>query len=76
MVTDEHNGAFWPPEVVLQMVLDASGLAHAGCGDDYLGAIVEVDGAGFVAGDCELEPMEGDGIAPVLKPAPMASSSK
>ena len=44
----EHHGAVAPPEVVLQVVADTSGIAHAAGGDDDLGGLVHVQQLGLL----------------------------
>ena len=58
----EEDGAFRPPQVVLEVVADASGFAHAAGGQDDLGRAVGVDHAGVVAGHADAQPRHIDGV--------------
>ena len=51
LIADEENRTLLPPEVVLQMMLDSSRIAHAARGDNDLRLGVEVDRLGIVAAD-------------------------
>ena len=50
LIAHEHHGALGPPQVVLQVVADASGVAHAGGGDDNFGRLVVVQRPGLLGG--------------------------
>ena len=43
LISHEQNRAFRPPQIVFEVVLDASSIAHAGRRDDHLGLVVAVD---------------------------------
>ena len=58
----EQNGTFRPPQVVLEVVADASGFAHAAGGQDDLGRAVGVDHAGVLAGHADAQPRHVDGV--------------
>ena len=58
----EQDRAFRPPQVVLEVVADASGFAHAAGGQDDLGRAVCVDHAGVIAGHADAQPRHVDGI--------------
>ena len=51
LIADEEDGGLFAPEVVLQMVADAAGVAHAAGGEDDLGRLIEVDGLALLGGD-------------------------
>ena len=59
LIAHEHHGALGPPEVVLQVVADAAGVAHAGGGDDNFGGLVVVEGPGLLGALGEGEAGEG-----------------
>ena len=54
LIADEKNRALLPPEVVFQMMLDSSRIAHAARGDNDLRGFVEVDGFRFIGCNREL----------------------
>ena len=62
LVAHKEDGAFLPPEVVLQVVADAAGVAHPAGRKDDLGGRVRVDRPGLVAGDADPQPRERDGV--------------
>jgi len=51
----EDHGTLRPPQVVLQVVADAAGVAHAGGGNDDAGGLVLIEGPGFLAGLGDLQ---------------------
>jgi hypothetical protein len=51
-------------EIVLQVVADPAGLAHAGGGDDDLRLLVEIDGLALLVGDGEPTPGLIRGLCP------------
>ena len=52
------------------MVADAAGVAHTAGREDDLGGQVRVDHPGFVAGDADPQPREGDGVDPRVQQGP------
>ena len=54
LIADEENRTLLPPEVVLQMMLDSSCIAHAARGYDDLRGFVEVDGFRLIGCNREL----------------------
>ena len=67
LVSHKDDGTFRPPQVVLQVVPDASGLAHAAGGNDDLGGRVGVQCHGFLRGAGKLQPGETDGLKAVFQ---------
>ena len=63
---DEHDRAVRAPEVVLQMVADAAGVAHTGGGNDDLGRRVHVQHLRFLARLNKVEVGEGEHVRAVL----------
>ena len=55
LVPDKENHALRTPEVVLEMMADTAGIAHAAGRDDDLGRFVLVDGHGFLLADSKLQ---------------------
>ena len=51
LIAHKEHGALRPPEVILQVVADASGVAHAARGEDDLGRPVVVERHGVLFGD-------------------------
>ena len=43
LIAYKENCTVFSPEIMLQMMADTSGLAHAGCGKDYLWFIIKVN---------------------------------
>ena len=62
LVAHEDNGALLPPEVVLQVVADAPGLAHAAGRKNDLRPPVKVDGLGILGGHGQLQARKADGV--------------
>ena len=60
LVAHEDHGALRPPQVVLEVVADPAGVAHAGGGDDDLGGLVHVQQLGLVAALGHGQPGEGE----------------
>ena len=58
----EQDRAFRPPQVVLEVVADASGFAHSAGRQDDLGRAVGVDHAGVIAGHADAQPRHVDGV--------------
>ena len=58
----KQDGAFRPPQVVLEVVADASGLAHTAGRKNDLGCAVGVDHAGIIAGHADAQPRHVDGV--------------
>ena len=65
LIAHEQDRAFRPPEVVLQMMPDPPGLAHARRRNDHLRRLVKIDGLRLVAGDGKLQSGEGKRIDPL-----------
>ena len=51
LISDKKDGAFRSPEVMLQMMLDPSGLTHTTGRKDHLRIRVEVDVLGILTGN-------------------------
>src|SRR4030043_1288599 len=47
LIADNDNMGFLPPEVVFQVVLDSSGVAHSACRDDDSRSLILVDRFGL-----------------------------
>ena len=67
LIAHKHHGALGAPQVVLQMVADAPGVAHAGGGDDDLGAAVHVQSLGLLGGLDQGEAGEGEQVVSPLE---------
>ena len=67
LVTDKQDGTLRPPQIMLEVVLDPPGIAHAACGDDDLRLLDEIDRSGVVRCDSRLQPVKTDRINPPLK---------
>ena len=63
LVAHEHHRGLLAPEVVLEVVADASGVAHAGGRNDDLGRGVQVEGLGFLAGLGDVQTGEPEEVA-------------
>ncbi len=66
LIAHKDHGGLGPPKVVLQMVADAAGVAHAGGGDDDFGRFVVVESPGLLGGLGEGEAREGEQVFPPL----------
>ena len=64
LIADEEHRALLPPEIVLEMVTDASRLAHAARREDDLGLGVFVDGLGVLARNGDADAVRPDGVDP------------
>lgn len=64
-VTDEEDGVIRISDIVTQVVEDATGFAHAGCGDDNGRAFDIVEGLGAFDGADEGEVLEAEGVLAV-----------
>ena len=64
--SNEHDRAVRTPEVVLQMVADAAGVAHTGGGNDDLGRRVHVQHLGLLARLDQVKVREGEHVRAVL----------
>ena len=62
LIAHKEDGAFLPPEVMLEVVADTARFAHAAGRDDDLRHGVSVDGTGLIAGDADLQARELDGV--------------
>ena len=62
LVADEEDAALRPPEIVLEVVADTPGVAHAARGEDDLGGAVLVDGLGLQLCQRKLQPREEEGV--------------
>ena len=67
LVTDKQDGALRPPQIVLEVMLDPSGVAHTARGDDDLRLLDEIDRPGVVRRDSRLQPVKADRVNPFLK---------
>ena len=67
LIAHKQHGAFLAPQVVLQVVTDAAGIAHAAGGDDHLGLLVHIQGLGIVRGDRQAQVGAGDGVDALLE---------
>lgn len=55
LIADEHDAGFGAPEVLFEVMEDATGVAHAGAGHDEAGSWEIVEGAGLIGGGGEVE---------------------
>ena len=62
LIASKQNRTLRSPEVVFQMMADTTCLTHAGCRDDNLRFLVEVDCNGIAAGDREMQTRERNRI--------------
>ena len=62
LIAHKEDGTLRPPEVVLEMVADAAGLAHAAGREDDLRLPIGVDHPGFVAGHADPQAGALDGV--------------
>ena len=62
LVAHKQNGAFRPPEVVFQVMLDPARLAHAAGRQNHLAPAVGVDGLGLLAGHRQPQTGAADGV--------------
>ena len=58
LIAHEKNGVFGLPEVVLEVVLDASCFAHSAGGNDYLRDAVKVYCTGFITCGRKFQPVK------------------
>jgi len=50
LVADEHYSAFWPGDIIDEVVFDSAAGAHTGACDDHNGSFYVVDGLRFFCG--------------------------
>ena len=62
LIASKQNRTLRSPEVVFQMMADTARITHAGCRDDNLRFLVEVDCNGIAAGDREMQTRERNRI--------------
>ena len=55
LVSNKQNGRFLSPQIMLQMMLDTSGITHTAGRNDNLRFLVKVDHLGFISGNCCLQ---------------------
>jgi hypothetical protein len=64
-IADEEHGGFRIADVVLEVVEDAAGLAHAGGGNDDGHAVDVVERLGAADGSDQREVLEAEGVLPL-----------
>ena len=69
LIAHEEHHALFSPEIVLQVMADAAGLAHAARGDDQLRLPVKVDGLALLRADGEHDAGAHQRIDPAVEHA-------
>ena len=62
LISDEQNGRFFPPEVMLQVVLDPARITHAARRQNHLRLRIFIDRPGIICRDRSLQPRKADRI--------------
>ena len=66
LIAHKDHGGLGAPQIVLQVVANAAGIAHAGGGDDDLGALVGVQGLGLLGRLGQGQAGEGEQVLSAL----------